>query len=414
MDKNDLQMLFDEFLLAPIELLTETNTGNEWIKERKSVYDFYRDKFSLQRIAQLRADEFEAFLTAKGNKSWTNLPRSCKRLTRDMIKLRKILIYLQDESIPVGKRLDKVTAGGDLYMKGFGKNLATGILHNINWRKYGVWNNRSQMALGRLNLLPTLSSHFGENYIRINNTLQLLAKQLKTDLVYVDGFLYWIDEENKISPHPSRNKTKRKAGVNVGEHTPTLQELETARKTFEEYEPRDLFYRTATELVDLAIRKETSLTVAEALSVLLQTWNQAYYRYREFDSKHFSDIENLINSHYRIISSFRNRSIESLNDEEQDVIKKVFGKFEKVLGPVGAAKSLHLLAPRFFPLWDRAIANVYKVTLIKSGNNGENYFNFMKMSKEQSIKLGGEEALGRNPLKALDEYNYCKYTKSWI
>jgi hypothetical protein len=46
--------------------------------------------------------------------------------------------------------------------------------------------------------------------------------------------------------------------------------------------------------------------------------------------------------------------------------------------------------------------------------NGENYFRFMTIIGEQSRTLGGEAAIGRNPLKALDEYNYCKYSREWI
>lgn len=61
-------------------------------------------------------------------------------------------------------------------------------------------------------------------------------------------------------------------------HTPAIPEIEAAREAFQSNEPRDLFYRAATELVDLAIRGKTSLSVAEALAVLLQTWNQAYYQ----------------------------------------------------------------------------------------------------------------------------------------
>lgn len=44
---------------------------------------------------------------------------------------------------------------------------------------------------------------------------------------------------------------------------------------------------------------------------------------------------------------------------DEATVKGVFKSFEKVLGPVGATKCLHLLAPRFFPLWDRAIAEAY-------------------------------------------------------
>jgi len=131
---------------------------------------------------------------------------------------------------------------------------------------------------------------------------------------------------------------------------PSIQDIEAARQAFETNEPRDLFYRAATELVTLALDAKTSLTVAEALAVLLQTWNKMFYQYRRFDRQHFTDIERLINDHHSILITFRQRSIESFNQEDDSKVARIFRVFEEVLGPVGAAKCLHLLAPRFFPL----------------------------------------------------------------
>jgi hypothetical protein len=196
--------------------------------------------------------------------------------------------------------------------------------------------------------------------------------------------------------------------------TLTIREIEAARKAFEAHEPRDLFYRAATELVALALDGRTSLSVAEALAVLLQTWNKMFYRYRRFDSQHFADIERLIRDHRSMLITFRQRSIQSLNQEDESEVVHVFKAFEEVLGPVGAAKCLHLLAPRFFPLWDRAIADAYSLPLRPRGRNAERYWRFMGIVKKQVQSLGGEQAIGRNPLKAIDEYNYCKHTKGWI
>ena len=72
----------------------------------------------------------------------------------------------------------------------------------------------------------------------------------------------------------------------MADHRITTDGVKKARKAFEAREPRGLFYRAATELVVLALRGATSLTVAEALAVLLQTWNKAYYQYRKFDNAH--------------------------------------------------------------------------------------------------------------------------------
>ena len=197
-------------------------------------------------------------------------------------------------------------------------------------------------------------------------------------------------------------------------YTPTKNDLELAHKIFEENEPRDLFYRAATELVTLAIRRAISLSVAEALAVLLQTWNRVFYRYRTFNSQHFSDIKHLIASHDEVLMAFRQRTIEGFCHEDEVIVQMLFEDFEKVLGPVGAAKCLHLLAPYFFPLWDRSIANAYGLGIRQCGKNANRYCRFMKIVREQTKSFGGERAIGRNPLKALDEYNYCKYTKRWI
>jgi hypothetical protein len=198
--------------------------------------------------------------------------------------------------------------------------------------------------------------------------------------------------------------------------TPTIQEIAKAHVLFEANEPRDLFYRAATELVDLSIRGATSLSVAEALAVLLQTWNAAFYRFarRKFDTQHFSDIEHVVNRHKEALLSFRQRAIEGLRKEDETGVKRAFQDFEEVLGPVGAAKCIHLLAPHFFPLWDRAIAQAYGLGLRECGKNGELYCRFMAVVKGECATLGGERVLGRNPLKALDEYNYCKHTREWM
>jgi hypothetical protein len=195
--------------------------------------------------------------------------------------------------------------------------------------------------------------------------------------------------------------------------TPTIQEIEVAHRAFEGSEPRDLFYRAATELMSLALRGETSLSVTEALAVLLQTWNRAFYRFTPFDSQHFADLERVVTTNQRALATLRERSIERFSSEDSATVERLFGNFEKVLGPVGAAKALHLLAPQFFPLWDRAIAKAYTLALRKRGKNAERYRQFMVITKRQYEALAREHSTRQNLLKLLDEYNYTHYTKHW-
>jgi hypothetical protein len=196
--------------------------------------------------------------------------------------------------------------------------------------------------------------------------------------------------------------------------TVTLSALKHAHSVFQGNEPRDLFYKAATELINLALDRKTSLSVDEALAVLLQTWNREYYRFRKFDDAHFESIERLCREHQRRLATCRTRTIDSLAGGERLRIVNLFQEFETVLGPVGAAKALHLLGPNFFPLWDRAIAKAFGLSLAKSGSNGQRYWSFMLDKQRRYRKLSVQLAECPNVLKWIDEYNYCKYTKGWI
>lgn len=191
-------------------------------------------------------------------------------------------------------------------------------------------------------------------------------------------------------------------------------DVNRAHEVFGLNEPRDLFYRAATELVDLALQGATSLTVAEALAVLLQTWNKAYYRYHKFNNAHFASIEELLSRYHHVLARYRGQAIEDMQSGERTNIGRLFEAFEDILGPVGAAKALHLLAPKHFPLWDRAIAKAYNLPIGQAGSNGDRYWRFMLIAQRQWRELKRQDPSYENPLKLIDEYNYCKYTKGWL
>jgi hypothetical protein len=192
---------------------------------------------------------------------------------------------------------------------------------------------------------------------------------------------------------------------------PSWKDIERARIAFEENEPRDLFYRVARTLIEQAIKGNLDVSITDAVAALLQTWNRSYYRFRKFDVAHFEEIHKVIEGHPEVVSDLRQRSIEDTTDDDDETqIVSVFTDFEEVLGPVGAAKCLHLLAPDFFPLWDRSIAEACGQYLGTRGNNGHKYYHFMEMAKLQVLRLRKERAGAQNLLKSIDEYNYCRYT----
>ena len=67
----------------------------------------------------------------------------------------------------------------------------------------------------------------------------------------------------------------------------------------------------------------------------------------------------------------------------------------------------------FFPLWDRAIAKAYNLELGRAGSNGERYWRFLCISKRQCLDVRRDSPNCHDPLKSIDEYNYCRYTKKW-
>jgi hypothetical protein len=194
----------------------------------------------------------------------------------------------------------------------------------------------------------------------------------------------------------------------------TLDALREARRRFQEIEPRDLFYRAALSLIRLSERPDRDLDLAESLAVLLQTWNRQYYRFqRGFREEHLVAIQQLLARYADELRALRGRWLTSYDERDAGVISRLFHDFEVALGPVGAAKALHLLAPTFFPLWDQTIAHrAYGIYLKNIGLNADHYLKLMKLTKEQIAMLGGWDAFGdANPVKAIDEYNYCVYTR---
>lgn len=134
---------------------------------------------------------------------------------------------------------------------------------------------------------------------------------------------------------------------------------------FREREPREAMYRVATFLVTQFWREPSDL--ADGIGVLLLTWNQALYRYGAPDLKRFEDFLS-VNS--RVLGQLRSRDISTFSSADHEGILALFasalealaiaeGKSQGHRSPVGVAKALHLLAPSFFPLWDKAIADAY-------------------------------------------------------
>lgn len=188
---------------------------------------------------------------------------------------------------------------------------------------------------------------------------------------------------------------------------PMASQIARARRLYQKSESRDLFYHVATELIRLGLSKETRVTIPEALAVLLQTWNASYYRFRgKFGDRDFERLDSLWRQEKPTLLVFRTKLITRYRLERDGTeVARIFSVFDGAVGRVGAAKALHLLAPRYFPIWDTKIAAAYHVAM---SHEGIGYCQFMEICRQQVERLGSSSEA--DPLKALDEFNYVRFT----
>ncbi len=166
-----------------------------WRQIRKNTKEKYAILFSQPHLKDLTREEFESFLYYKNNRSWTTLYRRGKEAASKIEDLKKTIAYLQDEDIDIRIRINSVLRGGDYYVRGIGKNIATAILLVCDKEdKYGLWNNRTEGGLEKIGRLPRRTYNKGEFYFRINSELNKLKKQLDTDLIMIDMFMWYIDK----------------------------------------------------------------------------------------------------------------------------------------------------------------------------------------------------------------------------
>jgi hypothetical protein len=82
-----------------------------------------------------------------------------------MPDLIKAIAHLQNETLPIERRLKDVLHGGPLWLDGLGSNIVTGILYITGQKDlYGVWNNRTVDALNKLGYLKERIYNRGKDY----------------------------------------------------------------------------------------------------------------------------------------------------------------------------------------------------------------------------------------------------------
>ena len=154
----------------------------------------------------------------------------------------------------------------------------------------------------------------------------------------------------------------------LGRHSHTtrlisLQDLERECRVYEAREPRDSMYRVSRFLVQQWWGDGPKL--ADALSVLLLTWNANFYRFG--GGLRADALEACLQENWATIEKFRGREFSTIEIADHAQMSKLFSSLSTALrlasnereSAVSCAKALHLLAPDFFPIWDQYIAPEY-------------------------------------------------------
>lgn len=199
----------------------------------------------------------------------------------------------------------------------------------------------------------------------------------------------------------------------------TAEEILRGGSEFDRREGRDSMYRVATFL--LGEWWSDFPKMSDALTVLLLTWNWAFYRYGLFDQ---SALDTCLEKHWPAVEEFHEREIGSLTDDDAPAIRVLFdamlnalriasGKSAGKRSPVATAKALHLLAPKFFPIWDQRIARAYRCPYYSAPAAA--YQRFSMITRDIAVRVGPLlPASPKSLLKQIDEYNYAHFTQSWI
>jgi hypothetical protein len=176
----------------------------QMIQDRDHVLREYGYLFRPDRLSQLSAEDFKAFLLYDNNRHWWGIHRHQRAVTSDMERLRISLGVLLDESRPIAERVDWIEpASGDKPVPGLGKAVYTPILHVVYPDRYGVWNSIAEGAMTRLGLWPSFpwGAAMGGRYESVNESLRAVSDRLGVDLWTVDALWWRVERDHEPTKH---------------------------------------------------------------------------------------------------------------------------------------------------------------------------------------------------------------------
>jgi hypothetical protein len=160
----------------------------------------------------------------------------------------------------------------------------------------------------------------------------------------------------------------------------------------------------------------TEKDVKESIKVFLINWGtMGRVLWREdikgWEGRMFDSLRKISDD----LNTFKELHLEDTDlDKYEESIKKCYNHVKKVVGPVSAAKILHLICPYLFPLWDTGIRKKVsnecsKFDNKRIGDSATGYYKFMIINqkflkKEDNILLKLSKDYKKPKLRITDEF----------
>jgi hypothetical protein len=188
--------------------------------------------------------------------------------------------------------------------------------------------------------------------------------------------------------------------------------IEAYVKLFEDYAETSDIEKVYDDTVKYAQRIDlddiTEEDVENVIKPFLYKWGNmgrvlGRQEYKGWEKK----LKDLIKEYSSMLGNFRKESLAKIEQFERE-IKEIYSKFRETLGPIAAGKTLNILCPNFFPLWDSAIRNAFSQAFDLKDDDYYTFMlkvrNFIKEYEETFSKLANK--YNKNMLRIFDEFSW--------
>jgi len=181
-----------------------------------------------------------------------------------------------------------------------------------------------------------------------------------------------------------------------------------------------------------------SLDVTDVRHILVQFLNDWGCRLKNYDNVTAANLKNCILRYHHDLFAIQNYSTLDFDFEDETNKRKIENIFDgfwdsriaRNFGPTAISKTLHIINPYFFGMWDNDIRTIYWVHNRDISDSGAGYFFFLIEIKKIAERLVNEfqqkfntadptiwisKRLAINPplslIKFIDEFNWLSFRK---